>query len=67
MTPKRSTAVLIAGGWQPEQDLHFEIVPGALHDENAWAARFPQVLEFLFPAAPTSASDKAQPKTPLQG
>ena len=41
--------MLIAGGWQPDVDLRFLLVPGALHDEDAWAARFPQVLEFLFP------------------
>ena len=42
--------ILVAGGWQPDHDLHFALFPDALHDENAWAARFPQVLEFLFPA-----------------
>ena len=30
-------------------DLHYERVPGALHNESAWAARFGQVLQFLFP------------------
>ena len=30
-------------------DLAYLRVPNALHDESAWAARFPQVLRFLFP------------------
>jgi pimeloyl-ACP methyl ester carboxylesterase len=30
-------------------DLFYLRVPGALHNESAWAARFPQVLRFLFP------------------
>ena len=44
--------LLITGGWQPGRDLHFELFPNALHDEDAWAARFPQVLNFLFSAQP---------------
>ncbi len=31
-------------------DLHYERVPGALHNEAAWSARFGAVLRFLFPA-----------------
>lgn len=31
-------------------DLHYERVPFGLHNEAAWAARFGQVLRFLFPA-----------------
>ena len=30
-------------------DLHYERVANALHNESAWAARFGQVLQFLFP------------------
>ena len=33
----------------PNADLHYERVPNALHNESAWAARFGQVLQFLFP------------------
>jgi predicted alpha/beta superfamily hydrolase len=33
-------------------DLLYLRVPGALHEESAWAARFPEVLRFLFPAHP---------------
>ncbi len=35
-----------------EPDLHYERVPGGLHNEAAWAARFGQVLQFLFPLRP---------------
>jgi predicted alpha/beta superfamily hydrolase len=49
---------LIQRGWrdrshpQPKRDgidLHYLRVPGGLHNEDAWAARFDQVLRFLFP------------------
>lgn len=30
-------------------DMHYERVPYGLHNEAAWAARFGQVLQFLFP------------------
>jgi predicted alpha/beta superfamily hydrolase len=33
-------------------DLHYLRIPGALHEESAWAARFPDVLRFLFPPHP---------------
>lgn len=41
----------IAQGWResgPHPDLGYLRVPGGLHSESAWAARFDQVLEFLF-------------------
>ena len=45
---------LLQRGWRdtpgPSQDLHYLRVPGATHEESAWAARFDQVLRFLFPA-----------------
>jgi predicted alpha/beta superfamily hydrolase len=45
---------LQARGWQdtpgPTQDLAYLRIPNAHHDESAWAARFDQVLRFLFPA-----------------
>lgn len=34
---------------KPQADMHYERVPGAEHNEAAWAARFAQVLQFLFP------------------
>jgi predicted alpha/beta superfamily hydrolase len=42
--------MLIQRGWTPGRDLACDIVEGAVHDEDAWAARFNKVLAFLFPA-----------------
>jgi predicted alpha/beta superfamily hydrolase len=45
---------LLQRGWQdqgPSPDLHYLRVTGAVHDEDAWADRFDQVLRFLFPLA----------------
>lgn len=42
--------LLEAKGWRPGQDLLYRTVPGGLHSETAWAARFGEVLRFLFPA-----------------
>jgi predicted alpha/beta superfamily hydrolase len=42
--------LLIQGGWRADDDLKTLIVPDAVHDEDAWAERFDQVLRFLFPA-----------------
>ncbi len=36
-------------GWTPDLDLAYTKVAGGTHDEEAWAARFPAVLRFLFP------------------
>ena len=41
---------LVRRGWNPEGDLRYLEVPGALHDERAWGDRVGQVLQFLFPA-----------------
>jgi len=44
---------LIAQGWRevgPAPDLRYLRVNGGLHTESAWAQRFDQVLEFLFPS-----------------
>ena len=38
---------LRAKGW--DGDLHYEEAEGAGHNEQAWAARFGRVLEYLFP------------------
>lgn len=40
---------LLEKGWRADQDLRYLEVPGAHHTEGAWAARFDQVLKFLFP------------------
>jgi predicted alpha/beta superfamily hydrolase len=41
---------LLQKGWQENRDLHFEIFPGAQHNEAAWARRVAPFLQFLFPA-----------------
>lgn len=41
---------LVLRGWKDGADLQYLRVPGAVHDEDAWAARFDQALRFLFPA-----------------
>jgi predicted alpha/beta superfamily hydrolase len=41
---------LIRQGWQREQDLHYEWIPGGTHDERAWAERVGPMLRWLFPA-----------------
>ena len=44
--------MLLAQGWTNGQDLGYLEVPNARHDEAAWAARFDQVLKFLYPKMP---------------
>ena len=44
------TRMLVKQGWRLGDDLRYLRVEGALHDEDAWAARLHQVIEFLFPA-----------------
>ena len=41
---------LLAHGWRDGHDLHYTRVRGGMHSEDAWAARFGDVLQFLFPA-----------------
>ena len=41
--------ILLANGWEENLDLAFYEIPEARHDESAWAARFDEVLKFLFP------------------
>ena len=36
-------------GWREGLDLRCTVVPGAEHNERAWAARFGDVLQYLFP------------------
>ena len=38
-------------GWQEGTTLHYARAEGALHEESAWAARFGDVLRFLFPSS----------------
>jgi predicted alpha/beta superfamily hydrolase len=48
---------LVAQGWQPGKDLHFERVAGGTHDETSWASRVPPMLKFLFPATPKAETE----------
>jgi predicted alpha/beta superfamily hydrolase len=41
--------ILLANGWRSGEDLAYFEFPGAQHDESAWAARFGEVLKFLYP------------------
>lgn len=45
---------LVARGWVLGKDLHYLEVPGAVHNEAAWADRFDDVLRFLYPATRAS-------------
>ncbi len=45
--------VLARKGWQEGRDLHFEVIPGAEHNEAAWAQRVGPFLQFLFPSGET--------------
>jgi predicted alpha/beta superfamily hydrolase len=42
--------VLLEKGWKLEQDLHYERIQGAEHNETAWARRVGPFLQFLYPA-----------------
>jgi predicted alpha/beta superfamily hydrolase len=46
--------VLLQKGWRPGQDLHYERVEGAEHNEAAWAQRVGPFLRFLYPAPQTA-------------
>jgi predicted alpha/beta superfamily hydrolase len=50
-------AALIGAGWQIGSDLHYAEYEGAMHTEEAWAARFGSVLEWLFPPAASLAAE----------
>jgi predicted alpha/beta superfamily hydrolase len=41
--------LLQSKGWQSGGDLAYHRIPDGLHNEPAWADRFAQVLQFLFP------------------
>jgi predicted alpha/beta superfamily hydrolase len=42
--------VLLEKGWRRDQDLHYERIEGAEHNEAAWAQRVGPFLQFLYPA-----------------
>lgn len=41
--------ILLQKGWRLEQDLHYERIEGAEHNEAAWARRVGPFLQFLYP------------------
>lgn len=41
--------ILLANGWRENLDLAYFEIPEARHEESDWAARFDEVLKFLFP------------------
>ena len=43
--------ILLANGWQRDLDFAYYEIPEARHEEAAWAARFGEVLKFLYPSA----------------
>ena len=44
---ERLRDALLARGYREGRDLHFVVVPGAQHNERAWAARVGDILTFL--------------------
>lgn len=46
--------ILMKKGWREGEDLHYEKIEGAEHNELAWSQRIGRVLEFLYPAAVTN-------------
>jgi len=41
--------ILLQKGWREGEDLHYEQVDGAEHNELAWSQRIGRVLQFLYP------------------
>jgi predicted alpha/beta superfamily hydrolase len=41
--------ILLANGWRSGEDFAYFEFPNAYHEESAWAARFGEVLKFLYP------------------
>jgi predicted alpha/beta superfamily hydrolase len=41
--------ILLAHGWKDGLDFAYYEIPDARHEESAWAARFVEVLKFLYP------------------
>lgn len=65
---RRLRDALLARGWREGEDLHYLEAAGARHNETAWAKRFPEVLEFLYPPrAPESAPAGPSPSSPPEG
>ncbi|MBX9813800.1 MAG: esterase family protein, partial [Sphingomonas sp.] len=47
----RVDARLIAIGWRPGEDFETKAYPGTGHEENAWAARLPEIFAWLLKAS----------------
>ncbi|MFH1689840.1 MAG: alpha/beta hydrolase-fold protein [Candidatus Eisenbacteria bacterium] len=47
---RRARNILMKKGLQIPRNLRYIEDEGAIHNERAWASRFPQAVEFLFPA-----------------
>jgi enterochelin esterase-like enzyme len=47
---ERYRDILVSRGWRLNQDLHYERVEGAEHNEAAWSLRVGPFLRFLYPA-----------------
>ncbi len=59
-------ARLATSAWQRGRDWESRVYPGAEHEENAWAARLPEVFEWLWrkgakPAGPARSSPSSVP------
>ncbi|MEO5616802.1 MAG: alpha/beta hydrolase-fold protein [Candidatus Eisenbacteria bacterium] len=46
---RRLRDAMVTAGWREGDDLHYEEVEGARHNEAAWAARIERILLFLLP------------------
>jgi predicted alpha/beta superfamily hydrolase len=65
---RRLRDALLARGWREGRDLRYVEAAGARHGESAWAKRFPEVLEFLYPPRPPeSAPARPSPGSPPGG
>jgi predicted alpha/beta superfamily hydrolase len=47
---ERYRDILLSRGWRLNEDLHYERIEGAEHNEAAWARRVGPFLRFLYPA-----------------
>jgi len=47
---ERYRDILLSRGWRLDEDLRYERIEGAEHNEAAWARRVGPFLRFLYPA-----------------
>lgn len=62
---RKLRAELLEKGWNEEDNLHYEEIAGAGHDEGAWGARFGRVLEYLYPYTEPGSSSVVQTPSKL--